>query len=165
MEARRGIDAAAVMRAADDMPTLAAPPALADSNGRDLELTPDAEAELAVAAIHGAAKALGEAIAQERALEDGRAAQKTAAIQRLLKVENPETGKVHSASSAEKVVEMDNDYMAYRDYQSQAVVARIEAQGRYDAALRAADLAIERVRAANAASEATVRSATRGIGA
>lgn len=94
-------------------------------------------------AIEATAAALGLARAAEQALEDERPLVKSAAIRRLMGTENPETGKPHSASSAEKVVETDAEYMAHRRAQRDAVVATQEAWGRYEAAKQRAALAVQ----------------------
>lgn len=73
--------------------------------------------------------------AAEMELEDNRAAHKQAAILRLIAGgPNPLTGKAHSASSAEAVVETDAEYAAYRALQRGAVVTTITAAGNYEAA-------------------------------
>lgn len=88
-----------------------------------------------------AGRQLAEATVRELALEAGRPAQKSAAIRRLMQQENPETGKPHSASSAEKVVETDADYAAYLAAGREAVAVKITARAAYDAAVCAGRLA------------------------
>jgi hypothetical protein len=83
------------------------------------------------------ARQLAECRERELALEDERPVMKVAAIQRLMQGVNPTNGKPHSASSAESMVELDEDYAAYRAKQRQAVVNTIMARARYEAALYA----------------------------
>ena len=88
--------------------------------------------------IETAARALAEAVAAEQALEDARINVKLAAIDRIMaKGDNPFTGKPHSFSSAEGVVNTDEEYQAYLERQREAVRARILAKGVYDAAVAA----------------------------
>lgn len=111
----------------------------------------DAREQFAKSAIDGigrAARHLGHTTHVVLTLEDGRAMMKSAAIRRLMEIENPETKKVHSASSAEKVVELDEEYAAYRAKQADAEVSRIEAQGAYDAAVLNARFELARFMAA-----------------
>lgn len=94
----------------------------------------------AIAYIVEAANKLALATQRETALEDLRPAKKQAAILRLMATENPLTStsdkpKLHSASSAEAVVEMDAEYAQHRSQQSAAVIARITAWGEYEAAV------------------------------
>lgn len=103
-----------------------------------VEPTPDdyiAEVELA-------GGALAEATAEVQRLADGRAAEKSAAIIRLVGTENPETLKPHSASSAEKVVETDQQYLRYRVLEREAEIERIRAKAHYDAVKLKATLAV-----------------------
>lgn len=97
----------------------------------------------AIEAIEAAAERLANAVRMEMELEDQRPIVKSAAIQRLLQATNPETGKPHSASSAEKVVEADSQYDWHRQRQRMAVVETITARGAYEAAKRRADVAID----------------------
>lgn len=92
----------------------------------------------AVDGILLAARQLAECRERELQLEDERPAQKVAAIQRLMQFANPTSGKPHSATSAEQMVEMDTEYAGYRAQQRQAVVNTILAKARYEVALIAA---------------------------
>jgi len=84
---------------------------------------------------------LAEAVAAEQALEDNRINVKLAAIDRIMAAgDNQFTGKPHSFSSAENVVNTDADYQLYLERQREAVRARILARGAYEAALAAANL-------------------------
>lgn len=100
-------------------------------------------AEQAVEAIERAAERLALASRMEMALEDERPIVKSESIRRLMATENPETSKPHSASSAEKVVESDGEYAAFRRKQYAAVVETIKARGAFEAAKRRADIAID----------------------
>lgn len=73
--------------------------------------------------------------AYELKLEDGRPAEKLAAIQRIMGAPNMLTGKPHSASSAEAIVETDLAYAAYRARQRDAVVDVILSRAQYEAAV------------------------------
>lgn len=53
---------------------------------------------------------------------------------------NEETGKPHSATSAEKVVEHDEEYRAYRKAERDAEVERLRSLTAFEAAKRSADL-------------------------
>jgi hypothetical protein len=76
-----------------------------------------------------------EAIANETSLEDGRAKIKMEAVQRIMAAgDNPMTGKPHSFSSAEAIVNTDRDYSDYLAKLREAAVNRILAKGNYDAA-------------------------------
>lgn len=72
----------------------------------------------------------------EEQLEHERAYAKQDAILRLLQLEagNPLTGKPHSATSAESVVNTDAEYQAYLARQRQAVMTRIKSDGLREAA-------------------------------
>lgn len=108
-------------------------------------LSPDARtrAETSIARIETAAERLAQAARTIQELEDGRPAEKSAAIRRLMQTENPETGKAHSASSAEKIVETDPEYSVYRRRQADAEVEKHRAYGAYEAAKLLARLDVE----------------------
>lgn len=103
-------------------------------------MTTFASASHYVEAVEVAAKAYGEAQARESELEDDRCFAKRDAIRRIMQLPNDETGKPHSASSAEKVVETDTEYSAFRKTQRDAVVATQLARGRFHAAKLRAEL-------------------------
>lgn len=91
--------------------------------------------------INAAAKNLADAVAHEQTLEDARANVKLAAVERIMKAgDNSLTGKPHSFSSAEAIVNTDGEYQSYLERQRQAVHDRILAKGAYDAAVAAARL-------------------------
>jgi hypothetical protein len=82
---------------------------------------------------------LADAVAAEQALEDARINAKLAAIERIMKAgDNPLTNKPHSFSSAEAMVNTDEQYQSYLEQQRHAVRRRILAKGAYDAAKAAA---------------------------
>lgn len=84
---------------------------------------------------------LADAVADEQALEDNRINVKLAAIDRIMSAgDNQFTGKPHSFSSAEALVNTDVEYQAYLERQRQAVRRRILAKGAYDTAIAAARL-------------------------
>ncbi|HET8771591.1 MAG TPA: hypothetical protein VFM71_11465 [Gemmatimonadaceae bacterium] len=93
-------------------------------------------------AVSKAGDALANAVRHEMALEDGRCVVKVRAIQRIMQGENPLTGKMHSASSAEAVVETDAEYAQYRDEQRTATVMKIRAQVAYECAKTRARMAV-----------------------
>lgn len=105
--------------------------------------SPSERAEQAIAAVEAAAGRLAEAIRTVQDLEDARCIEKSAAIRRLMQTMNDETNKLHSASSAEKVVESDAEYLAYRRRQADAEVEKHRAYGAYDAAKLRARLECE----------------------
>lgn len=105
-------------------------------------MTTFATASHYVEAVEAAAKSYGEAQARESELEDDRCFAKRDAIRRIMQLPNEETGKPHSASSAEKVVETDSEYAAFRKTQREAVVATQLARGRFYASRLRAELEI-----------------------
>jgi hypothetical protein len=108
--------------------------------------TNHSEARAAIQRVTYAAQAYGEATTAESRLADGRCIAKRDAIKRLMQTTNEETSKQHSASSAEKVVETDAEYMAYRDSERAAVVETIVARGNFHVALLTADLEVALIR-------------------
>jgi hypothetical protein len=105
--------------------------------------------ERAIDDVLAAAEVYAQAVTLILELEDGRAAEKSAAIRRLMQTENDETGKQHSASSAEKIVETDGEYAAYRKRQRDAEVEKHRAEAALFAAKQRARLAVDAVRAGN----------------
>lgn len=84
---------------------------------------------------------LAETVMAEQALEDNRINIKLAAIDRIMsRGDNQFTGKPHSFSSAEAVVNTDEEYQSYLERIRLAVRDRIIAKGNYDAAVAAARL-------------------------
>ena len=91
-----------------------------------------------------AATALADAVRRESEPEDNRISVKMAAVERIMKSgDNPLTGKAHSFSSAEALVNTDNAYSDYLGQCRDAMHARIIARGNYDAALANARLAAD----------------------
>jgi hypothetical protein len=91
--------------------------------------------------ITAAAAALAAAVRRESELEDNRTAVKMSAIERIMKRgDNPLTGKPHSFSSAEALVNTDIPYSDYLGQCRDAAHDRIIARGNYDAALALARL-------------------------
>lgn len=101
------------------------------------------KADAAIARIEAAAERLAAAHRAIQELEDGRPAEKSAAIRRLMQTENTETGKPHSASSAEKIVETDAEYAAYRRRQADAEVEKHRAIGAFEVAKTSARIEAE----------------------
>jgi hypothetical protein len=91
--------------------------------------------------IHRASVRLADSVEAEQSLEDARINIKLAAIERIMsRGDNTLTGKPHSFSSAEAVVNTDDEYQEYLERQRNAVRNRIIAKGVYDAAVAAARL-------------------------
>lgn len=88
-----------------------------------------------------AGRCLAEAVVAELEMEARKAGEKSDAIRRLIGSENVETGKPHSASSAEKIVETDREYAAFLAAQRSIVANKIVARAEYDAAVVAGRLA------------------------
>ena len=91
--------------------------------------------------IAAATLSYAKAVENEMALEDGRITVKMAAVSRIMTSgDNPLTGKPHSFSSAEALVNTDADYTEYLGKIREATKARILARGNYEVALVAAQL-------------------------
>jgi len=88
-----------------------------------------------------AGRKLAEAVTAEMELEAKKAGEKSDAIRRLIGSENLETGKAHSASSAEKIVETDRAYADFLATQRDATYKKLVACAEYDAAVVAGKLA------------------------
>lgn len=84
---------------------------------------------------------------QEMEVEANRPEHKLAAIRRIMATENTLTGKPHSASSAEAIVETDPEYRAYLKAQSEVVVQKNHAYNLAIGARLRAQLAIARFKA------------------
>lgn len=69
-----------------------------------------------------------------------RPAAKQQAIQRIMQGTNPLTGKPHSASSAEAIVETDAEYAAWLANHRAIIVAKMHAQTRAELALESAKM-------------------------
>jgi hypothetical protein len=91
--------------------------------------------------IETAAAQLADATVAEMQLEDHRITVKLAAIDRIMHSgDNPLTGKPHSFSSAEAIVNTDEEYQNYLARVRDAVRQRVLARGNYDASLATARL-------------------------
>ena len=99
-----------------------------------------------IVGVEEASLALGLAHAQEQRLADLKPLVKREAILRLMQTTNELTGKQHSASSAEAVVELDPEFMTHRQAQSDSVISRFVADGHYWAARLRAERAIHQER-------------------
>jgi len=98
--------------------------------------------EPAIRAVIDTGERVAQAMLHVATLEDGRALAKADAIRRLMEQPNAETGKMHSASSAEKIVESDAEYAAYRARQREVEVEKHRAWAAYEAAKLNAQLVI-----------------------
>lgn len=91
--------------------------------------------------IENTAARLAEITMHEMSIEDARINTKLAAIGRIMAAgDNPLTGKPHSFSSAEAIVNTDAEYQQYLERLRLATHDRIVARGAYDAAVAAARL-------------------------
>lgn len=91
--------------------------------------------------VTDASEKLAEATKNELSLEHSRHVVKMQAITRIIKSgDNPLTGKPHSFSSAELLVEQDPDYSGHLAKLREAVENRILARGNYEAAILEAQL-------------------------
>lgn len=103
-------------------------------------LTPVESARASIAVLDAAASWAADATNAATLLEDQRAEIKAQAIRRLMGTTNELTQKLHSASSAETVVETDALYAAHRAKQRDAEVQRWAALAQWEAARRNAEL-------------------------
>jgi len=95
--------------------------------------------------VNRAAAELAAAMNNESELEDSRALVKVEAIRRIMAAgPNDLTGKPHSSSSAESIVEQDAGYQEHRARQRDAVQATILYRARLEAAKLKARFAVER---------------------
>lgn len=109
-----------------------------------MSTSPFESALTAIDEVEAAAERLATAQTVEATLEDQRPLVKQQAIRRIIGTENPLTQKPHSASSAEAVVEQDEQYMQHRRAQRDATVATQTAWGAYEASKLRAQLAVGR---------------------
>lgn len=116
---------------------LQSPPA--PTRADDLQAT----ARDAIRRIESTGERVAQAYATVQDLADGRAVEKSAAIIRLMQTTNAETTKPHSASSAEKIVESDAEYSAYRRRERDAEVEKHRAEAAYSASKLTARLEVE----------------------
>jgi hypothetical protein len=81
------------------------------------------------------------AVADEMKIEDNRIVVKMAAVNRIMTAgDNPLTGKPHSFSSAEALVNTDSEYAEYLGKLREATKQRILARGDYEMQILAAQL-------------------------
>jgi hypothetical protein len=99
------------------------------------------DAALALEALELAAERCATAHNRVSELEDDRALVKAACIKAMIGTENAATGKPHSASSAEAVVESWPEYQRHRAAQREAEVERRRSLGQWHAAQLKARLA------------------------
>jgi hypothetical protein len=111
------------------------------------EITHELRARESIAVITDAGERAATAHDRVTRLEDDRAKYKAEAIQRLMQTQNPLTGKLHSASSAEAVVETDELYASYRMMQREAEVERWRSLAAFSAAKLIARLNVALVEA------------------
>ena len=100
----------------------------------------------AIQTIETAGERLASAVAEVQRLEDERPLVKAEAIRDLIGTPNPngKQGAVHSASSAEDVVEIHAKYWNHRVAQRDAEVEKHRAFAQYEAAKLLAKLAVDR---------------------
>ena len=99
-------------------------------------------AEEAIAEYEVAAREYADATLRELTLEADRHPLKRQVVARLLTELNPETGKPHSATSAEKQVELDAEYAAHQVTVREVLGEKYEARTRMESARLRATLAI-----------------------
>lgn len=100
-----------------------------------------ATSDTLVQSIITTAQRLADATMAEQTLEDARINVKLAAIDRIMaRGDNQFTGKPHSFSSAEAIVNTDDEYQSYLERLRNAARDRTLARGAYDAAIAAARL-------------------------
>lgn len=108
------------------------------------ETSPYFRATIAADAIEQAAERLATAMRAVQELEDERPNIKSDCIAEMIGAPDPlKPNGVHSASSAEKVVESHARYAAHRQRQASAEVEKHRAYGAYEAAKLRARLAVE----------------------
>jgi hypothetical protein len=86
-------------------------------------------------------------VAREQTLEAERPLLKAGIAARLLGTENPQTGKPHSASSADGAAALDEEYVGHCAAIVEATRTKLIAQGAYEAARLRARLAVAEVEA------------------
>lgn len=79
---------------------------------------------------------------REMELESARPLAKSEAVRRIMEQENPDTGKPHSATSAEKVVEADPEYADFLRTLRDVVIQKHAAAAAMEAARLRAKLAV-----------------------
>jgi hypothetical protein len=100
------------------------------------ELPPEKRINTAHNAVENARNEYAAAVKQEMELEDNRINFKIDAIKRIMAAgDNAMTGKPHSFSSAETIVNTDPGYAAYLEKCRVAAETRIILKGKYEASL------------------------------
>jgi hypothetical protein len=99
--------------------------------------------EAAINEVETAYLALGRARQREMDLDTQRHIVKVGAIRRIMQSPNDLTGKPHSVSSAEAIVELDAEFAAHRKAQSEAVLSVEAAYGAAVAAKLRAQRAVD----------------------
>lgn len=102
------------------------------------------QAAAAIAAIRLAGERLAKAVCLVQLLEDERPLIKARCIEAMIGTPNPlgKNGAVHSATSAEAIVEQHQGYWLHRQKQNDAEVERHRALAMFEAAKRTADLEV-----------------------
>lgn len=101
----------------------------------------------AIAEYDRAAEEYADAVLREMTLDTDRHLLKRQIVARLLTEVNPETQKIHSATSAEKAVDVDAEYLAHLATAREVRGEKLEAERRMTAARLRASLAIAALRA------------------
>lgn len=107
-----------------------------------------AKAEDAIQAFVDARASYADRVKQEDKIEAERARAKSDAIARIMQTTNPLTGQPHSASSAEKVVETDEQYATYLFNKRSLVHEKLRHETAYKSAYLRAELQIALCRVA-----------------
>lgn len=92
----------------------------------------DTAMEKAQATLTRAGEAYATALAEESRLHSLRGLEKAQAIGRIVGTEDPLTGRAHSATSAEKVVEQDGAYSLFLSECRASVITRIQRETEYE---------------------------------
>ena len=120
---------------------------------RPRRLSPEEKAREAIAAIAVAANECAIAHDHVAALANRRPLVKAGAIGRLMQATNANTGKLHSATSAEAVVELDDEFTRHREIEREAEVDRWRSLAAYEAAKLTAKLEVALAEAATRGGE------------
>lgn len=99
-------------------------------------------AEVSIALYEETAAKWRLCLEREMELESARPLVKSEAVRRIMETENPDTGKPHSATSAEKVVESDAEYAEFLRTLRGVVINKHEAAAATEAAKLRAKLAL-----------------------
>lgn len=99
-------------------------------------------AQAAITRYTAAAERYRGKVAEEMLAAAGKAGAKHSAIRRIMETENELTKKPHTATSAEAIVETDDDYSFYLQHQRLVVAEKLTAEAQMVAAKLEAELAI-----------------------